>query len=96
MLIGSVFSLLGEVTVNSYILRAKKTRHVTLPSKMSATSTRDKNEAEGSTTTAMSVTIVKRVSLCDTKIRVVTQRSELITSRNLIYSIYFVILKNQA
>ena len=32
-------------------LRAKKTRHVILPSKIAATSTRVKNEDEGSTTT---------------------------------------------
>ena len=63
-------------------LRAKKTRHVILQQKIAATSTRDKNEAEGSTTTATSVTIVKRVSLCD-EIRVVVRRSERITSRNL-------------
>ena len=55
---------------------SKETRHVILPSKIAATSTRVKNEAEGSTTTATSVTIVKRVSLCDTQIRVVIRRSE--------------------
>ena len=62
---------------------SKKTRHVILPSKIAATSTRVKNEAEGSTTTATSVTIVKRVSLCDTQIRVVIRRSESIISQNL-------------
>ena len=62
---------------------SKKTRHVILPSKIAATSTCVKNEAEGSTTTATSVTIVKRVSLCDTQIRVVIQRSERITSLNI-------------
>ena len=40
-----------------------KTLHFTLPSKIAATSTHDKNEAEGSTTTASSVGIVKRVPL---------------------------------
>ena len=64
-------------------LRAKKTRHVILTSKIAATSRRVKNEAEVSTTTATSVTIVKRVSLCDTQIRVVIRRSKRITSQNL-------------
>ena len=62
---------------------SKKTRHVILPSKIAATSTRVKNEVEGSTTTTTSVTIVKRVSLCDTQIRVVIRRSQSITSQNL-------------
>ena len=64
-------------------LRAKKTRHVILPSIIATTSTRDKNETEGSTMTATSNIIVKRVSLSDTQIRVVIRRSERITSRNL-------------
>ena len=56
-------------------LRAKKTRHIILTSKIATTSTCVENEAKVSTTTATSVTIVKRVSLCDTQIRVVIRRS---------------------
>ena len=64
-------------------LRAKKTRNVILTSKIATTSTCVKIEAEVSTTTATSVTIVKRVSLCDTQIRVMIRRSKRITSQNL-------------